>query len=151
LSRAAAAARAQNFAETLAIVEKVLQEEPENQRGLGLMAEAAQMRALGLIQAQQESEAIPLFFKSAQAIRKLRELNPNLGPTEQRLLPVILYNETCAYCRSAEPDLEKALSSFRDAIDAGFRDVAQIDKDTDLDPIRDQPEFKELRARLEKP
>jgi hypothetical protein len=149
LAKATLAAQSQDFDEGIRIVGGVLEREPTNRAGLSLMARMAQAQGMRLVQTGEEEDAFPLFSKSAKAIRKLRELDPNLDPLARQMLPVIFYNEACAYCQGKEPDLDKAVAAFKDAVDAGFDDLAQIDEDTDLDPIRDRDDFKEIRARVE--
>ncbi|MBN9118593.1 MAG: protein kinase [Planctomycetes bacterium] len=47
------------------------------------------------------------------------------------------------------PDRAEALRLLALALRAGFEDMALLKKDTDLDPIRDDPEFKRLLAAVE--
>jgi hypothetical protein len=149
MAKANAAARSEDFSGASALLERVLKQAPMNRAALSLMAQVTQMQAFEMVQAGQDDEVYPVFFKSAQFMRKALELDPKLNMQERRILPVIFYNEACAYCKEKEPNLQKAIASFKDAIEAGFSDIAQVDKDPDLNPIRDLPEFKELRERME--
>jgi hypothetical protein len=44
----------------------------------------------------------------------------------------------------------RALELLRQAIAKGFKDVAHMKKDTDLDPLRQRDDFKKLVAEMEK-
>jgi hypothetical protein len=44
----------------------------------------------------------------------------------------------------------RGVALLRQAIDKGFKDVAHMKKDTDLDPLRDREDFKKLLTELEK-
>jgi len=57
---------------------------------------------------------------------------------------VMLYNLACAHARSG--NVRMALDSLRQAVENGFSDKALLLKDTDLDAIRDTPEFREIVA-----
>jgi tetratricopeptide (TPR) repeat protein len=76
-----------------------------------------------------------------------------------------LYNLACGYAvlhglarkkvsdqisAEAEAAGEQAVAMLRRAIAAGFRDAAHMRKDTDLDSMRERPDFEKLLADLEK-
>ncbi len=58
---------------------------------------------------------------------------------------VALYNIGCA--RSLQGDTRGALRALRDAVDAGFRPVRQLETDPDLAPLRGLAEFRALLLR----
>ncbi len=62
------------------------------------------------------------------------------------LRAVALYNIGCA--RSLQGDTRGALRALRDAVDAGFRPVQQLETDPDLAPLRQLPEFRALLLRV---
>ena len=45
---------------------------------------------------------------------------------------------------------DRAMESLRHAVKAGFKDAAQMAKDTDLDALREREDFKKLLTELEK-
>jgi tetratricopeptide (TPR) repeat protein len=45
---------------------------------------------------------------------------------------------------------DRAMKQLRDAVNKGYKDVAHMKKDTDLDPLRQRPDFQKLIAELEK-
>jgi serine/threonine protein kinase/thioredoxin-like negative regulator of GroEL len=60
--------------------------------------------------------------------------------------PSVLYNASCIYSLSGK--IDQALEYFEGAIDSGFASKEWIETDRDLDPIRNQPRFKEILAKL---
>lgn len=61
--------------------------------------------------------------------------------------PYIGYGLACFYSRTGRK--EKAIRFFRDAVCGGFAHLEWIENDTDLDGIRDLPEFQEILEGLE--
>jgi adenylate cyclase len=60
--------------------------------------------------------------------------------------PAVLYNVACTY--SLMGDKDRALELLDDAVRQGFGYRAWLEKDTDLDPVRDDPRFAKILARL---
>lgn len=58
-----------------------------------------------------------------------------------------LYNHACVHALWKDTDI--ALQSLREAIDAGYSDVANMQGDTDLDSLRSDPRFAALLAELQ--
>ncbi|MEW6060657.1 MAG: protein kinase [Bacteroidota bacterium] len=56
--------------------------------------------------------------------------------------PLMHYNAACFYAQMHEK--VSAIQSLRDAIAAGYGNYEWLKRDTDLDTLRDEPEFKEL-------
>ena len=83
-----------------------------------------EMRGTQSVQAGQAADAVG-------AVAKLRELG---AATANQL-----YNAACVYSLCAS-----ALATLREAIAVGWKDFAHMQKDPDLAPLRDLPEFKEL-------
>jgi hypothetical protein len=44
---------------------------------------------------------------------------------------------------------DAVMKLLRDAVSKGYKDVAHVKKDTDLDPLRQRDDFRELVAELE--
>jgi serine/threonine protein kinase/Flp pilus assembly protein TadD len=72
--------------------------------------------------------------------KRALELNPDD--------PLMLYNATCFYTQLGEK--EPALNSLERAISVGYANYEWLEKDTDLDPIRNDSKFIELVLRLNK-
>ena len=56
--------------------------------------------------------------------------------------PYLIYGIACFYAQLGDPD--RALDHFENALKAGFAHKEWLEKDTDLDPIRDTDRFREL-------
>jgi hypothetical protein len=59
-----------------------------------------------------------------------------------------LYNAACAHARLGQVD--QSLDYLAKAIDAGFLDAKQLEKDQDMDPLRQDDRFKKLTAGIGK-
>ena len=121
---------------------KTLLEQP-----LELLPELLELRGVQFVQEGRVGDAL-------QAVAKLRELGT--------ATPDQLYNAACVYCLcavhiKAEKDeltaeqtvqrqkhITDALETLREALQGGFKDFAQMQKDTDLSVLHDLPEFRAL-------
>jgi serine/threonine protein kinase/Tfp pilus assembly protein PilF len=56
--------------------------------------------------------------------------------------PLMLYNATCFYAQMGEKKL--AIEALRSAVSAGYANFEWLKRDSDLDPIRNEPEYIEL-------
>ena len=72
------------------------------------------------------------------------EVARRIHPKDQ----LTLYNLACAY--SLHGDTDAAVKTLIESVDAGFTDVDHIEKDPDLDPLRDHEDYLGLIARLKK-
>jgi Flp pilus assembly protein TadD len=79
-----------------------------------------------------------LFEKGLEVDRRLVELAPEN--------PVSHYNLACSYALLGRLDL--AFASLDLAVARGYRDLAHLDRDPDLDPLRSDPRFALLRAKV---
>jgi phospholipase/carboxylesterase len=61
--------------------------------------------------------------------------------------PLLEYNLACVYALNGDAD--EALDILGRAAASGFRDVAHLDADRDLDPVRDLPGFNAVRSQVE--
>ncbi len=113
------------YAQGLRRVERHLELNPNDARALYLGAEA--LLALGK--------------KERAALWAGRALS--LDPED----PYLSYGLACFNSRLGEK--AKALEYFEMAVDAGFAHREWIENDTDLDPIRKHPRFRELVSRLQ--
>jgi len=55
---------------------------------------------------------------------------------------IALYNLACVY--SLQKKIDRAIEWLQRAIDAGYNDFGWMEKDTDLDNLRDDPRYKEI-------
>jgi TolB-like protein/Flp pilus assembly protein TadD len=61
--------------------------------------------------------------------------------------PAVLYNVACIYAAVGKPN--EAIGFLERAVEVGFSHLEWIENDADLDPLRDQPRFKELVETLQ--
>lgn len=61
--------------------------------------------------------------------------------------PGVQYNVACFYARLGQPD--RALDGLERALEVGFTQKEWIEKDPDLDDLRDHPRYKEILTRLD--
>jgi thiol-disulfide isomerase/thioredoxin len=144
LSRAESALKAGNLLGGVRLLDDLLQADPDNRRALGLFATAAQ----GLAGQFQRPQSSPLYLRSAQALRRLRERKVELTPEERTLAPVILYNEACTLALNGEA--ARAVVSLAEAFDAGFGRVDLLGSDPELEQLRRLPEFQALQRAAER-
>jgi len=56
--------------------------------------------------------------------------------------PLMFYNATCFYAQMGEK--ARAIDSLKNAVAAGYANFEWLKRDTDLDPLRDDPQFKAI-------
>jgi tetratricopeptide (TPR) repeat protein len=76
------------------------------------------------------------YDESVAAYEKILQINPDDM--------IALYNIACAY--SLMGDKEKALQYLARSIDAGYMDFGHMERDTDLDSIRQEQQYKEIMS-----
>jgi TolB-like protein/Flp pilus assembly protein TadD len=106
--------------ENLILYPKYLAKHPDDARG-------HMFYAIDLVTTGKREEA------KVEAAKAL-ELNPGD--------PLMLYNATCFYTQMGENQL--AIRTFRNAVLAGYENYDWARRDSDLDPIRNEPEMVEL-------
>ncbi|MFO0907580.1 MAG: redoxin domain-containing protein [Isosphaeraceae bacterium] len=144
MTQARGALESNNFPNAIRYLEEVLLADPQNRDALSLMARATQSQAM----AMQRPQSTPLFLKSGDAMRRLRDLKVELTVEERNFLPAVLYNEACTLALTG--DNSRALKVLTDAYDSGFGRVELLDADPELDSLRKLPEFQALQHREEK-
>lgn len=72
--------------------------------------------------------------KAIETMDKIISLNPNNAGN--------YYDAACIYSRLGEKD--KAIAYLRTAFEKGYTKFHHIEKDDDMDPLREMPEFKQL-------
>ena len=132
-----------DFDKAIKLLQQALEQEPKHRMALGFITECTQMYGMQLAQQGIEEKAYDLFLKSGEYLRQWREPGTPLSDREKQLAAIVYYNEACAYSLKNEP--EKAIASLGDALDAGFSDLQQLDKDADLKSLRDRDDYKKLR------
>jgi thiol-disulfide isomerase/thioredoxin len=124
-------------------LDQALAAEPANRKALLLLTQITKAQAESL----QRPQCFPLYLKSADLLRRLRSAYPELTDDEKRLVPLVLYNEACTLALYGEG--ARAVQTLAESIEVGFDEIAHIERDTDLDPLRNRPDFQDLMQRLE--
>jgi pentatricopeptide repeat protein len=110
---------------TLANVERHLRSQPGDSRALYLGATA-------LLDLGEHDRGIEMVQRSLA-----------IDPED----PYIVYGGACFYAQAGR--FEEALRCFERAVEAGFVHKEWIDRDADLDPIRDDPRFRQVIERID--
>ncbi len=123
---------------------KAVKLDPKNRQGLFFLAAIDQELAGKAADRVKKNEFL---LRSADSIRKLRDVDKTLRPREKGLFAFAVYNEACVYAFQKKDD--KALASLSEAIEAGFTDSKTLLADADLASLRKRPEFTALTAKIE--
>lgn len=138
----------QDFGKAIKLLEQALEQDSKNRMALSLITELTQRHGIILATTGKDTEAIPIFFKSAEYLRKLQQTGDPLSEQEKRLAATVFYNEACGFTRGDQP--EKAIASLQEAVDIGFDDLAQLDDDSDMKPLREREDYKKIREQVSK-
>ncbi|MDB5352100.1 MAG: Thiol-disulfide isomerase or thioredoxin [Planctomycetota bacterium] len=128
--------------EVIARSEADLKTKPDDRAAQFQLAMSTQVKATSMASAQDRKASIPVFLKSAAAARKLRDGNKDFSRTESNLIAKALYNEACSFAIDGKPDA--AMTSLKEAFDAGFSETKTFENDNELDSLRKRPDFAEL-------
>ena len=124
-------------------------------RGLGRVNECESAYRRSLEAAEGHLEIFPdeprALYMGAMALSALGERERSMEWAARALEadpeePIVLYNVACTYCHLGE--YEKAIDCLDDAVTFGMGQKEWFEHDSDLDPLRDNPRFQELLARL---
>jgi len=124
-------------------------------RGLGRAAEAQEAQRRGLQIAERHLELNPddarALYLGGIALIDLGEMEKGLTWTRRAQAAdpedsATLYNVACSYVRAGLRD--EALHCLEKAVENGFGHREWLDNDSDLDPLRSDPRFQALRAKL---
>ena len=84
----------------------------------------------------------PLFH--AKRYEEARAVGERWFAVEKK--PLVAFNLGCTLARLSRPN--EAVSWLSRAVEAGWRDLVQLDEDSDLEPLRKLPAFAQVRAQL---
>ncbi len=145
LARATTLAEQEKLDEALGLVEQALTKEPENRQALLMKAALLQFQADGLA-AKDRAASLPLFQKSAEAMRTLAAKYKDLRPQERGFLIQTLYQQARALAHQDKPDA--AMATLKEAVEAGLDVPEAFEDDEDLDKLADRDDFKALKSTL---
>jgi TolB-like protein/Flp pilus assembly protein TadD len=119
-------------------------------------AMATHKRSLAAIQRQLESnpDDVRAIYMGSDDLVALGRTEEALSWGERALAidphdQATLYNVACLYSNAGR--LQRAIDLLGQALDAGFAQKEWIEHDSDLDPLRNEPRFKALLKRFDKP
>jgi thiol-disulfide isomerase/thioredoxin len=141
VGRAEKSAADGDLEEAIRLLDQALKADPNHRKALFVLAVVTQERGNDL----DRPRSSPLFLRSAEAIRRLREVSGNLTPQESEFYGGYLYNEACTY--AIEGQHEKALDVLAESVEAGFGQVDVVAADPELASIRKLPRFAGLLER----
>src|SRR5262245_1878059 len=101
--------------------------------------QAADADLLKLRQEWQRAYQAKEWPRAIELSRKLIELQPKDGTFH--------YNLACCHAQSG--DKPAAMAALREAADRGFSDADLVNYDLDLDPVRNEPGFEVIAARVQ--
>jgi thiol-disulfide isomerase/thioredoxin len=124
-------------------LEKGLVSNPDD---VNLLISLAQLN-LNVAMADPAKPEYSMYIKAADYIRKAIKADPKLGdnPRFGTFAGTVYYNEACAL--AVEKKTDEAMKALTAATESGFKDFAQMEKDTDLVSVRELPEFPEFLAK----
>ncbi len=162
------------YAQAIATLSPVIEKEPSHLRARQFLCNSLGGRAGTLDQLKRHAEAVDDWARAMdlapgqekvvyhRALMLSRVGAGRFGPalTDADLLAKsdstdLLYDCACVYAlvhAKTRDDMHavRAVELLRQAIAKGFRDVAQLKKDADLDSLRERDDFRQLVADLEK-
>lgn len=133
----------------LAGVVKTLEEAlPDNQTDANLLLTLAQFSSK-LASVDPQKPNFERHRKAAEYMRQGLKANPVLAgiPTLRSQAGPIYYNEACALAVDNQP--EKALKSLDEAVEFGFKDLALMERDTDLKSVRELAGYAAFKTKAE--
>ncbi len=112
------------------------------------LQEIVELRGQAMRYARNEKmpEAYATFVQSGQLAQKLLALNPELDADETPLVHEAIYNLACGLAQTGKVD--EAFAALQQVVDMGFANAKMLREDTDLDPLRERDDFKQLSTKL---
>jgi thiol-disulfide isomerase/thioredoxin len=123
----------------ISLLESALKTSPDDRQALYLYG------AMTVVQgnkAEDKAERTRMFRKSSESFAKLQKLYKELTPYEKRFLAMSQIGE--ARILSSEGKAEPAFALLKKAIDAGYDDFDELDKEKDFDSVRKLAQYQEL-------
>lgn len=128
---------------TLSLLKQAVAQDPKHRMALVGLCSVMQSQAMQTVRKGDHEAGYQAFLDSADYLRQLKQAHADLTGQERALVANGMYNVACAH--SINGDGEKALAAIRDAFDAGYKDLSQLDKDEDLALLRDMSAFQTLK------
>ena len=120
------------------LVNQAHQSDPSDRQLIVGLANLHIQRGLQLA-AENREQSQTNILASARLMRQLRDDGEDITPAERQLLIVAMYKEAGVHASAGKSS--EAMSSLREAIDAGLDNVALLEIDDDLASLRDEDGF----------
>lgn len=137
----------QDFADATRVLEDLLTREPTNRQALALAVRVTHSQGQKKLRDGDRDGCFDWFQKAAGYLDRLMAAYPSLTTHEAEQVPLVRYNQACALARRGQ--VEPALTALEATLKAGFSDFDHLDKDADLDSLRELPRFKTMVAEAE--
>jgi thiol-disulfide isomerase/thioredoxin len=132
--------------EAISKLEGLSKDKPKDQQLLFGLMMVTQQKAQAMMNDRKAS--IPVFLKSADAAKKLRDLlGKDLKPFQAQQIGMALYNGACSL--ALDDKAEAAVAMLKDAFDAGFNEYDTFAKDDELNSLRKRDDFLAMVKSLE--
>ncbi len=125
----------------IANLEEAVAFDPKHREVLMLLVKTSQQRSKEVTK-EDPWKSYRLIVQAGGYLRTLREIHPDLSPEEQQLFAGVLFDEACSHAKSKRYD--EFRGSLSAALGAGFKDAERLRSDSDIKPLWDVPEMKEV-------
>lgn len=134
-----------DLAGVVAVLERAL---PGNPQDVTLLLSLAQFSSR-LASADPQKPDYASYRKAGDYMRRALKANAQFAtiPGLRNVASQMYYNEACALALDKQAD--KALDALGEAVEFGFKDLAQIDRDVDLKSVRGLAGYAPFRAKAE--
>jgi hypothetical protein len=90
--------------------------------------------------------AVIIYGRAITGVEILADLNRISGEKQKKLLRQCYYKTACAQSMRGKKD--KALKALKNAVAEGYKDIKEMEKDANLDNIRDTDGYREIVKKL---
>jgi thiol-disulfide isomerase/thioredoxin len=129
------------------VLEEAHAKEPTNAKLLVELVKYTQQRGMQLVESGQADSAYAWMRKSGEYLRRLMQQENGVASLPRPVVAMVLYNEACGLAMNGQK--EQALASLNQALEMGFSQLELLKTDTDLNALRDMPEFKTLLSKTQ--
>ncbi|MHC5540512.1 redoxin family protein, partial [Singulisphaera rosea] len=143
LQQAAAMANNNDIPRAIGILETALKREPKNRDAVRFLAALC----FDFGNSLEPPKNGPPLHRAAELVRQLRDEHKDLNEPEKILLRDALYQE--ARISTYDGQSVQGLKSLTEAVEAGFSKAVLLHEDTIIAPLRNDPTFKDLEAKVE--
>ena len=136
----------ENIAGVIEVLERALPGNPDDFR---LLFSLAQLNSTLASSPDPTHPDFEKHRKAAEYLRRGLRANPAIAgnPSARTLATGIYYNEACAFSVDNKP--EQALKSLEEAVSLGFNNLAEMDKDQDLENVRAFSGYADFKTKIE--